>query len=245
MLLRYVVGLVLVSALLGQDGGGPPPEFVKAYQLTQAKQYSEALAILDGQIEAQQHLRNAYFSAGSIATMAEMHERAKGYFLKLAELEPNSGKVRMALIRSCQAMGDMAGRDEQRRILFEIRAMGSDPELKGQSHYLRDVFMVGDKRVMAMEHYELEGPRAVRYAFLVFAGGKEKPEYRISLGSYDATVAVWRETRKPKPKPGERVFHVDLYTASSQSLMGMFYPEPSYDEMRAKVKDIVAERNEK
>ena len=61
-------------------------------------------------------------------------------------------------------------------------------------------------------------------------------ELRVSLGSYPGTNEVWRATHKPKPKKGDRVFHLDAYYPNrAHSTLGFHFPEPGYDQTRAMV----------
>lgn len=51
---------------------------------------------------------------------------------------------------------------------------------------------------------------------------------------------LWRATRKPKPKEGERLFHLDGYFKNGgHATYGMYFPEPTYDETRAFVVKIL------
>jgi hypothetical protein len=93
---------------------------------------------------------------------------------------------------------------------------------------------------MAFELYELKGERALRYVFSILNKTEDGEEWRVSLGSYKTTDAIWRETRNPRPKDNERLFHLDGYfKGGGHATYGMFFPEPTYDEMRAKVIQIL------
>jgi hypothetical protein len=246
------VYLILSLGLLGafcpagaaytQDGDGPPPEFQRAYRAAASRQYDAALAILDDVLKQGSHTRNALFSAGSIAMSAGQFPRARDYLLKLRDLEPRSGQVRAALVRANQGLGDLEARDRERRELLRLRGPGGDPALAAEDSFARDEFAVAGCRVVALEFFELKGDRALRYAFLIFRPNSQRPDYRISLGSYAATDAVWRATRKPAPKPGERLFHLDGYFSDgSHATFGMHHPEPGYDAVREMVIKIVQE----
>ena len=95
-------------------------------------------------------------------------------------------------------------------------------------------------KVMAFEHFELKGDRALRYVFTVLDKTEHAEDWRISLGSYDLTNSIWRQTTKPTPKEGERLFHLDGYfKGGGHATYGMYFPEPSYDETRARVLKIL------
>jgi len=92
---------------------------------------------------------------------------------------------------------------------------------------------------MAFEHFELKGDRGLRYVFSILDRTGNAEEFRISLGSYELTNSVWREKTIPKPKYGQRLFHLDGYFANGHAPYGMFSTEPSYDETRRIVVEIL------
>ena len=96
------------------------------------------------------------------------------------------------------------------------------------------------QKVMAFELYELKGDRALRYVFSILNKEENGQEFRISLGSYETTNTIWRELKNPPPKKDERMFHLDGYfKGGGHATYGMYFPEPTYDEMRAKVIEIL------
>jgi hypothetical protein len=174
---------------------------------------------------------------------AGQFERAQLYFSDLKELEPRSGRVRAALVRAAQGAQNFAARDAERKELFRLRQSGEDPELGQEEYYVRDEFTILGSLVSALEFFELDGDRAVRYVFEVSGPDSTEPEYLISLGSYTATNAIWRATQDPQPAEGERLFHLDGYFPDGTHVtFGMHYPEPSYDEVRGRVVGIIEER---
>jgi hypothetical protein len=64
---------------------------------------------------------------------------------------------------------------------------------------------------MVFEYFELKGDRALRYVFSIVDESRNDEKYRLSLGSYEVTNAVWHETSKPRPKATDRLFHLDGY----------------------------------
>ncbi len=241
---RLVIALLVAAGTsAAQEGNGPPPAFQRAYAAAEAKDYAKALEILDAEVRRGEHLRNALFSAGTIAKRAGRYEAARDYLVRLRELEPESGVVRMALVQAYSGTGETAARERERGELFRLRAERRDPALAGMEHYLREEIPRGALRIACLEHFELKGDRAVRYAFVVFRGESEEAEYRISLGSYTATNALWQQMQTPKEKRQGRVFHLDGYPAGGGHVnYGMKFPEPSYDETKQAVLRILDER---
>lgn len=227
--------IVAAVAALGQ----PPEEFQRAYELAGKKQFAEAIQILDGVVARGEHLRNAHYSIAVFALELGQPKRALDATLKLKELEPASGKVRGMLVRIYQALDEKDKRDTERAELLALRKDGKDADQEQLEVYERDVFRVGERQVRVVEYFELKGDRATRYSFAAFGPkaviGKDAPEFRIILGSFDSTNAIWEATTKPKPKKGQRLFHIDAYYAKGVATVEMITPEPTYDEVKAKV----------
>jgi tetratricopeptide (TPR) repeat protein len=194
--------------------------------------YKQALAILPNEPAI-------LFNAGLAAFSSKDFAFASEVWKKLKALEPLDWHARAKLVQVYQALGKTSERDKEREELFAMRKSGKPPELQQQNQYCREQFEVNGKKVVAFEHFELKGDRALRYVFSILNKTEDDEEYRISLGSYSFTNAVWRETTKPKPKDDERLFHLDGYFPGRHVTYGMFFPEPSYDEIRAKVVQIL------
>lgn len=190
--------------------------------------YKEALALIPGQ-------PSILFNGGLAAYLSGNYADAVDFWKQLKAAEPLDWRVRAKLIQTYQALGKIAERDNERSELFELRRSGKSPELSQAVEYCREQFEVNQRKIMAFEHFELKGDRALRYVFSVIDQSGKGEEYRISLGSYDGTNAIWHETAKPKPKKEDRLFHLDGYFKDAHATYGMFSPEPSYEETRAMV----------
>ena len=194
--------------------------------------YKEALAVLPSDPAILFNGGLAAFSGRDYATAADLWKRGKA-------ADPLDWHLRAKLIQAYQALGKLTERDRERRELFEMWKSGRPNELKTQVEYCRDQFEVKGKKVMAFELFELKGERPLRYVFSILNSTEDGEEFRISLGSYDLTVAIWRETTKPKPKDDERLFHLDGYFKWGHATYGFYAPEPSYDQVRARVVQIL------
>ena len=179
------------------------------------------------------------FNAGIAAFTVKDFAFASDVWQRLKDVEPLDWHGRSKLIQAYQALGKTAERDKEREELFAMWKSGKPAELKEKYQYCRDQFEVNGQKIMAFEHFELKGDRALRYVFSILNKTEDGEEYRISLGSYRMTDAIWRQTRNPKPKDDERLFHLDGYFPNRHVTYGMFFPEPTYDETRAKVVQIL------
>jgi tetratricopeptide (TPR) repeat protein len=249
--------LLSAPAARGQAGGGgagpkSPTEvaaekaFHEGNALMEQRKYAEALARYR---EGLQHFPSdpaLLYNASTAAVIVGDFQTAAPYLKQLVGLYPEDWQSRAKLIQTYQALGDLKARDTHRSLLFDLRRRGGGedkerPEmsLARQEVYCRERFEAGGKKVMVFEHFELKGPRALRYAFVVLDDEGERESSRISLGSYDATNAVWAELNREKARQG-RLFHLDGYFRDgSHATYGMYHPEPPYDEVRAVVVKIL------
>lgn len=194
--------------------------------------YKQALAVLPNESALLFNGGLAAYGSKDYAYAAELWKRSKS-------VDSSDWHVRAKLIQAYQALGKLAERDAERAELFELWKAGQTAELKQQFQFCRDQFEIKSQKVMAFEHFELKGARALRYVFSILNAAENGEQFRISLGSYDMTNAIWRETRDPKPKEGERLFHLDGYFKGGHATYGMYFPEPSYDDIRRKVIEIL------
>lgn len=198
--------------------------------------YKRALAILPNEPAI-------LFNGGMAAFATKNYSDAADMWKKLKTVDPTDWHARAKLIQVYQALNKTAERDAERTELFAMWKKGEPAELKKEFEYCRDQFEVNGKQVMAFEHFELKGERALRYVFSILDETGEAEEFRISLGSYDFTNAVWREQRNPKPKKDERLFHLDGYfKGGGHVTYDMYFPEPTYDQVRVTVVQILEGR---
>ncbi len=246
---RLVLVLTVVSLLTGTVLGQSPSakekqaedSFAAGNELMEKRKYAEALVEYKKGLAALPDDPAILFNAGLAAFSSKDHAFALESWKTLKALEPTDWRLRTKLIQAYQALNRLSERDAERTQLFEMWKSGKPAELKEQSKYCREQFEVKGKKVMAFEHFELKGNRALRYVFIILNETEDEEAWRISLGSYDTTNAVWREMRKPPPKEGERLFHLDGYfNNGGHATYGMYFPEPSYDDTRNKVIQILS-----
>lgn len=197
--------------------------------------YKRVLAILPNNPAALYNGGMAAFGSKDYGTALDMWQQMK-------KLEPASWPVRAKLIQVYQALKKLPERDAERAELFAMWKKGEPADLKNEVEYCRDQFEVNGKEVLAFEHFELKGTRALRYVFTILDATGKAEDYRISLGSYDTTNAIWSQLQKPEPKEGDRLFHLDGYYEGGRrhATLGMYPPpEPTYDQIREIVVKIL------
>ena len=222
-----------------QNEAAAEKAFKEANAFMDKRQYREALVLYK---QALTHLPDdpsLLFNGGLAAYLSHDYATAVDLWKKLKELYPNDGQARIKLVQAYQALGNLTARDTERKGLFELRQSKADEELTKADYYCREQFEVAGKKLMVFEHFELKGERALRYVFTVLNEAGNGEEYRLSLGSYELTNTIWRESTKPTPKEGERLFHLDGYYKWGHATYGMYVPEPSYDAIRKVVINIL------
>ena len=182
------------------------------------------------------------YNGGLAAFQCKQYPVAVSFWKHLQDLDPPDWHTRAKLIQAYQALGKFPQRDQERAALFDLRKRDPSGELAKQVEYCRDQFEAGGENVMAFEYFELKGDRAVRYVFSIIDESKQEERYRLSLGSYDTTNAIWHETTKPRPKDTDRLFHLDGYYDWGHATYGMYFPEPSYDEVRTAVIEVLEKK---
>lgn len=214
--------------------------FDAANALMEQRRYAEALVRYKEAIALAPDDPSLLFNGGLAAYQGKNFATALDLWQHLKRVDPSDWQARSKVIQAYQALNKLPERDAERAELFKIWKSGDNPELSKEVEFCRDQFEVNKYKVMAFEHFELKGDRALRYVFSILNESGDAEDFRISLGSYDLTDAIWRQRANPKPKPGERLFHLDGYfKGGSHATYGMFAPEPSYDEMRARVIQIL------
>jgi tetratricopeptide (TPR) repeat protein len=228
--------------LSSQDQAVIEKAFHDGNELMDKRKYAEALArYREGLIKAPEE-PSLLFNGGMAAYLSKDFARAVEMWKKLKVVLPDDWQTRAKLIQAYQATGDLKARDAERQSLLGMRKQGKNEELSQQEFYCREQFEAGGKKLMAFEHFELKGERALRYVFTVMNEKGDGEEFRISLGSYNTTNSIAVETGQVKKS--ERLFHLDGYYPERHATFGFFTPEPSYDEVRKAVVSILEKKTE-
>ncbi len=201
--------------------------------------HAEALAKYEECVKRRPEWKNALFNGGLAAYLAGKPARAADLWEPLRKLTPDDTGLLAKLIQAYQATGEGDKRDAVRKDLFDRRAKLDEAGKKKLSRYVRDQFSAGGLRVMAFEHFELAGERALRYRFSVLNEKGDAEAWYVSLGSYEITTQVARE--QGTIGKDERMYHLDGYLQGGRvhKLYRMFPKEPSYDECRRLVEEVL------
>ncbi|MBX2799125.1 MAG: tetratricopeptide repeat protein [Myxococcales bacterium] len=181
----------------------------------------------------------APFNHGQALQLAARYPEALAAFESVWATNEQDWRALAKIVQLRHAVGDLEGRDSAREELFALREGGTVPDLSAAPSYVREQFRVEDVRVFAVETFELVGPVGKIHIFFLLQADTEEELGTISLGSYDGTTAIARELGQIGPD--ERQYHLDGYSpdGSAHQTFGMFGAEPSYDDVRAMVADIL------
>ena len=214
---------------------------VEADDLAAAGKHKEALPLYEKVLGQNPDNQGALYNAALSYFMTGDYPNARKAWEKLEQLAPDDWIVKAKLIQTYQAENNMSARDRERAALLEMRKKARNLELNKTETFCREQSTINGKRVMVLEHFEMKGDRAVRYAFVVL-NGEGKEDYHLSLGSYDLTNAIWAEKNKARSKAGIRLYHLDGYYSWGHATYGFFEGEPSYDDIRKSVVGILGEK---
>lgn len=212
----------------------PPGLFDRANERFEAGDYADALALFEELLEAEPEATGALYNGGLCAYLLGKYGKASELWLRLKALEPGDWQVRAKLVQAWQALDAKERRDAERKELYDLRATLDDPELRDREFFCRDQFRAAGHRVVAFEHFELVGPRAIRYYFAVT--DPEGRQFHISLGSYDTMNRIVKEAYG---EDAPRRFHLDGYYDDGHATFMMYVGEPGYDEVREQVVEIL------
>ena len=208
--------------------------FGEGMAAAQAGRLPEAADKLDQIVALEPAIPDVYWNLGTWRAQMQQHDLALVAWDAYRALVPDDWRARPKIIQSCQALGDTARRDRERDALLALRQANADQQLAAEPRYCREQFRVGDLPVAAYEIFEPAGEMRVFYQFLVGQpDGTLIGQY--SLGSYDSTTGVSRETGKIGQD--ERIYHLDWYGSGGHTTFRFFSLLPSYEEARA---DVVA-----
>lgn len=231
ILLVFLI-VCLQLAALAEPG---EEEFQAGNACMEKKQYREALELYQSGLKKAPAEPALLFNGGLAAYLAGDGATAIALWQELKKLEPDNWRLLAKLVQAYQLTGNLKARDQERAELLAL--WKKNPAAVQQKSFCREQFQAGGESVMAFESWQLEGDRAVRYTFSVL-GPDDKEKYRISLGSYDATTQFGRESGELGPN--ERYWHLDYYGPGEHRTYAFQKVEPTYDEVRKLVLEILA-----
>lgn len=235
---------LLVATLTSMRAGAaednsPQEKFSNAIVLMKSHKFVEALPLLDD-LKTSYPTATVFWNLGISAAEVGDNAKALQAWLAYRYIVPNDWRTRAKLVQAYQSLNDFVARDQERSALVTLWKAGTDAQLSAQSVFCRETFWYEGKKVMVLEYFSPSSPTMVVYSFVVLNDSGQQ-DFKISLGSYDATNQVALELgQRPKDK---RIYHLDLYRQNYHETHGMFVGQPSYDEIRSVVLDTLSGKN--
>lgn len=209
--------------------------FKTAVSLTKKGECDKALPIYETVLRAAPGTANALWNAGICAKRIGKYARAAAFFERMKAVQPGYLPLWSNLVQVHQARGATKARDDARKALIAHIESSADPKTKVRWFYVREWYRVDDREVFVFEYLDLRGKFALRYKFLVKT--VDKPDFVVSLGSYETINAIERDLGRLKP--GQRLFHLDAYRGGTHWTLGFYEGEPSYDAIRPLARRII------
>lgn len=217
----------------------PQEKFSSVVALLNAHKSAEALPILED-LSKTNPTAPVFWNLGMSAADVGNNNEALQAWLSYREVNPNNWQVRAKLVQTYQALGDLKARDNERAELVALWQGGTNTELSAQPMFCREQFKHDGRKVMVLEYFNPSGPKLIVYSFVVVNESGQQ-DFKISLGSYENTNQVALELgQRPKDK---RIYHLDLYRSNLHETHGMYLGQPSYDEIRQVVVEVLSGKN--
>ena len=214
---------------------GPTPAtgrqatYQQAEKLDEAGQYDQALALYEQIIAREPEAKLSFCRAGTAAAGAGQLKKAINYYKSCEQVFPDSLLPRAELVKLYQIAGDIPNRDYERNGLLELHLNTTRQETKAVDHYIRDIFPVGQRSVVAWEYFDLTGDWPTRYRFIVI-DESDNALFTVALSSSpqaqaNAQAILGRPTKA-------RIFHLDLEQDNIITTLKVFEGEPGYDTVK-------------
>lgn len=177
--------------------------------------------------------------AGASSLGLHDYSGAAAFFRRALEIQPAEPHSLGGLLEAYSLSGMTEQRDAVRSTLQQ---MARDGRLPAGFHYLFDTFDSNGKQIQVIEFPQLTGKYNYRYFFSVF-DDQGKFLYRVALESDDIDQGIL-QARDPALAAKGRRFSLDGYKTDSEAnyhfTYGFFDGEPSYEDVRKQVLEIVA-----
>lgn len=227
----------------GPDSKIDPQAEAKVIADLQAKRFSDALTGAKAILAANPDSPKANKLVGVVLLDEQKPSDALPYFQRALQFAPDEPTVHALLLQVYAQTEDKTKRDEQRAILRQYHSDGKHPAFSQVPAFLIETIPVGDKMIQATEFYEPSGEFHFYYRFNIFNANGQIQSF-IALESDDADQAIYAQQHPKEAATGERRFSLDGYAKSAdghvtQSLYKFFNGQPSYDDLRALVIELV------
>lgn len=201
----------------------------------QKSDYAGALPFFRQVTDIDKNNAVAYNLAANCSLQLNDYPAAIDSFKHALQIQPDEFHNLSGLMRTYTLAGMAQERDALRA---QINDLEDQKRLPVTFSYVFDSFTSGDKRVEITYFPQITGVYGFRYNFDVY-GADGKEQFRVSLESDQMDQPLWAKQHPDEAAAGKRMFSLDGYQANTHSTFGFYSGEPSLDEVRGEVKQIV------
>lgn len=204
-------------------------------------QSEKALAAFQKILENDPDNATANLLAASAALNLYMGDLAVTYAEKARQLAPSDWRVDTTLVAAYATAGKQKERDEERAKLVALHDSPNAPDAMKANGFLLELFRVKTYRVEVVQYFKPIGKFHTYYRFLVRnAGGRRLWEY--DLQSDDFAQKSWAEAHPQEAAAGGRQYSLESDTGDTHTEYRLFSGNPTYDDVRAVVVELLRER---
>lgn len=178
------------------------------------------------------------YNLGQLYQTNKSHELALKYFSKVIELDSTNWRAVAKVIQENQALGKISERNHSIKYIYKLWSENKTNELVKQGFFIREQTSIKEGKLFALEYFKLAGDRARKFIFKIQDPATGHNIIEISLGSYDGTTQISRETGGIGAD--ERIYHLDGYLPNgSHYTYAFFNKQPSYDDIKQMVLNVL------
>jgi tetratricopeptide (TPR) repeat protein len=224
-----------------QTGGQASAETIDALRRQgmgafQAGDYAGALPIFRQVIAADPGDIVAYNVAGNCSLRLGDYPSAIDSFQHALQLRPDEWHNLSGLMRAYTLAGMTPERDALGK---HIEELAHDGKLPPNFNYVFETFQATDKKVEVAKFPQIQGFYGERYRFKVFnSAGKQV--FCVTLESDSLEQPAWARQHPKEAAAGARRFSLDGYATDAHSTYSFYDGEPSYDQVRGEVLQVLA-----
>jgi tetratricopeptide (TPR) repeat protein len=205
-----------------------------------AGQYEKALANFQQVLKDEPGNATANLLAASAALNLFQGDGAVVYAENARRLAPNDWRVDTTLVTAYAVDGKTAERDQVRDKLMALHNSADAPDAMKANGFLLDLIKVGNYRVEVVQYFKPLGKFHTYYRFLV-RNQAGKRVWQYELQSDDFAQKSWADAHPQEAAAGGRQYSLESDFGEVHEEYRLFSGNPSYDEVRAEVVQLVTQ----
>lgn len=214
-------------------------KFQEAQQLRRSGKIQEALLLFVEIVEEDPSATGPRFIGATLALRVNDHDLAIRLFEELERMIAPDFFVFEGLVLAYTAEGEIEKAEIKRKALIEFWSNSVDSRVRARKVFRREQMTVAGQDVVVLERLDQGCPICVVYEALPI-GANGRPEYKISMGSYETTNQFIQESGLDGQKPAGRIHHLDAYREGGlHETYGFFDGLLPYSDFRKMVTDVI------